>query len=461
MKGLFSENIFYRKLFTIITGVIIPVSLILSQNAYAFSEDICYGYKKNGAAGPQDTLIPVPFNCYDLTCVDGPAQSGGAPICAVKGMASYLNASLRHNLHGHNSLHFDVVWLEARALGMTPHDATLLATYSQSTDLGHYMPYDFRGKPLPVVSDNIYGVTRLNADQKGFWFHYPPWFRSQGMQATQKHLQYNFTHLPWQTPLPSWEAPLNHLRAWAFGQRSSVCKFGITNAAGNCYQATSNIATNTVLSFSMPILYPFPTASENIILDWQRIKYNPDAYNTATSTLGTYDRPVYAATNRGSIVSFGIYLHAMADRLSHFLCTDSSYIERVAPAVGSNVRYAINYATSCGQLIHMAMHYRETGHTPVPLRTTEAVKFSIYEIRDWIQSVGYISLQPAAVTGTTAMDALANEITPALAQQCAATRLAALCNVAKAHGLGWYDNNPTCSYPAADCSTIDQVPNLL
>jgi len=162
MKNLVS-SVSYQKGVILLAGLIIPCALLLSQNAYAFSEDICFAYKKNGAAGPQDTIWPIPFNCYDLTCVDGPAQSGGAPICAIKGMFSYLNTSLRHNLHGHNSLHFDVVWLEARALGMSRTDADLLATYSQSTDLGHYIPYDYLGKPLPIVSDNIYGVSNYSA----------------------------------------------------------------------------------------------------------------------------------------------------------------------------------------------------------------------------------------------------------------------------------------------------------
>jgi len=450
MQRLVSVGL-YRKFNILLSAVITLFFLSLPQNAYSFSEDICFGFSKKGSAGPLAPLYPVPFNCYDLQCTDGPATNGGAPVCAIKGMAGYLNASMTHNLHGHNSLHFDVIWLEARALGMTTADANLLATYSQSTDLGHYIPYDYLGRPLAIISDDIYGVTRLNVAQKGYWFHYVPWFKLPGMQVTQEHLKYNFNHTPGQTPFGNWEVPLNHLRSWAFGQRSSVCKFGITNAIGNCFEATPNPATNTVLAVSMPLVNPV-TVPDEVILDWQRIRYHPNLYNTGTASLGTYDSPAYAAAKKGSVVAMGIYLHAMADRLSHFLCSDSSYIEAVT-VPNSNVRYAINYATTCGQLIHAGMHYRETGHVPVPQRTISAVKFSIYEIKDWLQTVGYSSIGPASVNGAVAMDALANEIAPALAQQCAATRLSALCNIAKARGLGWYDNNSTCNYPAADCTT--------
>lgn len=424
----------------LITGLLIAAP----GAAHAFAEDVCYVYRDSGVLNDEERLLPAPFNCYDLTCSDGPGRSGEGFSCVVAGLTEYAaSLFLQRNLRGRNSLHFDVVWLLARAAGLTSDEAMTVATYSEATDLGVYQHYDYRGEPLPdSKTDDISGVTRTNTVTAGFWLHFPPWYRATGDTETQQTLAYNFTHASGSSPLADWEVSLNHLRSWAFGQRSTVCNFGLTDANGDCFVTAPDTA-GTTIAVSFPIVTT--VAQEGTItLVRQVISPCPDGTTDCANT-------DYDVNNAGSFKALGIYLHSLGDRLSHVQCTDVSYIEPTTDPQATT-DYELFYSPSCGQVAHLAMHYRETGHRPIPERSVKAVQYFGAEINDWVTATGY-QPGPWAVQGSAANSTLWDRIAKdALPETCAADRIRTLCEIAADYGLGWHDNNPTCQYRRDSCN---------
>ena len=413
--------------------------------ALPFAEDICYVYRDAGVLNDEENLIPAPFNCYDLTCSDGPGGDGGAPECVVEGLATYIGALfIQRNLRGRNTLHFDVAWLLARAAGLTAEDAMTVATYSEATDLGRYQHYDFLGRPIPSsATGDISGLTRTNADTAGFWLHFPPWYRAQGDIGMPEGLDYDFDHAPGASPYHERERSLNHLRAWAFGQRATLCNFGLTQPDGQCFVDAQDPADDTTLYVSFPVVGPVAQTGTWALRNQDIAPCgngDPDCY------VSDYD-----VDHAGTPSALGSYLHSMGDRLSHVQCTNVSYIEEtIGPKSETDLQ--LLYSPSCGALVHVAMHYRETGHQPVPGRSVDMVRYTGAEIDDWAETTGY-ARGAWAVTDPVEQEALWDRIAQtALPEACAADRIAALCEIAKDHGLGWHDGNPSCTYPRRSCN---------
>lgn len=448
------KGIFYPRLLTLC--MIAVTSAMLSSYAHAFSEDICYEYVNTSKTTYSDPINPVPFNCWDMECKDNINHSNTQ--CATTGVETYINAALLDKYHARNTLHFDVVWLIARMLGMTSQDAYTLAAYSQATDIGQYGHYYANGNPMPnTITDDIIGVQRSNFSSLGFWFHYIPWYRSTGMTETSSTLTYTSGGTP--SPFASQEVPLNHLRAWAFGKRDSVCEFGITkNMNSDTAQCINDGGGTAAINYSIPVIADYRPPTSLWTLSWQRINPNSTTYGCTDPSTGKaipcYNGGYttnYANTNKGALKALGVYLHAMDDRLSHFLCVDSAYIEQS----GSN--YSLQYPAECGQVTHAVMHYAETGHSPVPERSINAIKYSYYEIKEWIawkktqtggfatETVTNASNYPAVSDAN--MNSISDMIGKALTRGISRDRIKALCKIAtRGYNLGWHDGNTECKY---------------
>lgn len=434
-----------------IRGVVFGAAVILFLSsglmrgeAGAFAEDVCQAYRGKGVITEESAVIPLPFNCYDLECTDGVDGGEEGAQCIVSGFGTLVLADMLYKLHGRNTLHFDVVWLLGRAAGLTATDAATLASYSQATDLGEYRHYDYQGNALPsFTSESIEGVKRTNYATFGFWLHYVPWFREEG--ETKRKLTYDFGHADGQSPFASGEVPLNHIRDWAFGVRDTLCTFGLTDSQGNCYGDPAQDQSSGRLNLYVPIVNPI-AVQDQVTLGRQKIK--PCADSSDQSCYNTdYDK-----ANKGSIKALGIYLHAMDDRISHFQCSDFSAIEQSMGGASTSDEYTLNYAMTCGQLLHVGMHYRETGHSPVPARSINALVYTLLEIDDWIKVTGY-DRDSSYVGGIEKYKTVAIKmVTEGLSQECAAARVQRLCQIARANDLGWHDNNATCEYQGLNCN---------
>ncbi len=425
--------------------------LAIPSSTWAFSEDICYYYQnpidKNGP------LNPAPFNCWDLQCRDGATSQApkSASSCVVTGLTRYADATLG-GFHARNSIHFDITWLSARLQGMKEQDALKLAIYTEATDLGSFQHYDYRGFPLAAaVTDSINGVVRTNIKTNGFWLHFVPWKKSSSYSKNSSELTYT-SNTGSASPYPAQEVPLAHLRAWAFGLQKDLCEFGMTDTQ----EAIGNCLTSSSLYYDVPVLagpnnvvdIRVQPTEKPMLLGWQRIK------QTAANcdTRDCYQRD-YASVKAGSIEALGIYLHAMADRVSHHYCSDESYITSIWTGEGSPKTpsdYYLFYPDICGTAAHVSLHYPETGQAALPDRSRDAVYYAYQEIAAWMSIRNYTPdpVTPArgfpATNSTEAVNLLMDR---ALTGSTASERLNNLCNIAiQGYQLKWHDQNPDCTY---------------
>lgn len=434
--------------FLVKTCTLLYALILIPSCAYAFFEDICYEYTD----ASKTALNPVPFNCWDVQCKDNINHSNTQ--CVTTGLEDYLVATLSDKYHARNTLHFDVVWLLARMLGMKSGDASTLAYYSEATDPGGFTHYDYLGNPIASsTTDSILGVQRTNLLTSGYWFHYIPWYKLPGTGTTE-HLTYTPGAVP--SPFSSYEVPLNHLRAWAFGKRDSVCEFGLTKDINSDTAACINDGGGIVqISVTMPFMaFTYVPLPQTQTLSWQRINpsvappYNCDNNGTPTPCYYEYNQS-YASSISGTLKALGIYLHAMDDRLSHFACVDPS------PITPNGSNYVLQYGDTCGQATHALLHYEETGHSPVPERSVEAITYSYYEIQAWI---AWKKTQPGGYATDTVVNAqnypavsdvnsIAAIIGNAIARGISRDRVKAMCKLAvKGYNLGWHDGNSECKY---------------
>lgn len=426
--------------------------LLSAPTAWAFSEDICYHYQSlQNKSGP---INPAPFNCWDLQCRDGAFAEvpASASTCVVTGLARYADAALVGSFHVRNSIHFDVAWLAARVQGMSAADARTVALYAEATDLGSFQHYDYLGQPIGgAATDNILGVERTNTKTSGFWLHFVPWRKNATHTQTSSELSYA-PGSGTASPYPAAEVPLAHLRAWAFGQQADLCEFGMTDSGGpvgNCLTSSGK-----KLFVDLPLLAD-PSDLVDIrlrqanTLEWQRMHPQSADCNSRDCY-----QPDYGRQKSGSLAALGVYLHALADRLSHDHCSDGSYIANTWEGPGSAAQSAdhyLYYPDICGTLAHVTLHYAETGQPMLPERSREAVRYAYQEIGAWMAARGYAreTVSPARTyPETSSIEAVATLIDRALTQSTAAERIGALCDIARrGYGVGWHDNSTTCSYP--------------
>lgn len=450
------------------------IALLMSLGvgpAQAFSEDLCYRYTNDA----RTAINPAPFNCWDMQCKDatGAAVSTKGQ-CAADGVLTYAEASVKQDLHVRNSLHFDVLYLLGRLHGLGKEDARTLALYGEAPDLGRVTHFDYSGKTVVGTSDDLSGLRRTNPSSPGVWWHFVPWVQPDcaadpALCQTESTLSYQ-AGTGTATPYPATELPLSHIRAWAFGTQPRLCQFGLTasgGAVGDCPDAT----TGRTLYWDLP-MFSVPTTSDLRVkltqaLQWQPVgkvalgtagAYCIDEISTSGGTTPACYDPAYAGSNARTLKALGAYLHAMGDRLSHYHCSDVSYIARNWQGVGEpqNPRdsHFLYYPDICGTVAHAMFHYPESGVKSLPERSEKMIEFSHLEIRQWVDlfaAAGKAVVTPRALYPDPARASAAEIVRligEAVSQGSAADRVAALCRIARlGYGLDWHDDNPGCTYP--------------
>jgi hypothetical protein len=324
-----------------------------------------------------------------------------------------------------------------------------------------------------VASDDIGGLQRTNVSSSGLWWHFVPWLQpdcdaSGSSCQVESTLSYTAgTGLA--SPFPAQEAPLAHLRAWAFGSQPQLCRFGVTRsggAVGDCPVPEDG----RTLYWDVPLIRGTAQTEVRVkrtqALQWQPVRRVPagtagaacfeeDAASGSTATV-CYD-PAYAGATAGTLKALGAYLHAMGDRLSHHHCSDGAYIARRWLGEGMpenpDASHFLYYPDICGTAAHAMFHYPETGAGALPERSQQMIELSHQDIRQWVglHYAGRLAVVPRAGypdPATAGVPEIVAMIGRALAEGPAASRLSALCRIARdGYGIDWHDDNPTCSYP--------------
>jgi len=284
--------------------------------APAFQEDIC----PNGAEGWR-------------ACILNPCEAGDeAAHCGIASAVTALSSTFLVPATGkgaRSTIHFDATYLLAQAAGYSARDAYVIAAYDAAVDMGQYVHRDQQGRlvvdpadcrqdaSLPacaLLSQTLGGVVRNNFAEGGLFYHF--------MAAA--HAEVIGEGLAPAVDDARREPFLFHLRRWTYGQ-GPLCVAGLTDTAGRtCFISAVRDAAS--LAGRMPY------ESEGGVLtsvDWvsaiaeQTVATDPvSGANTPASELGRYIAPEDLPLAR-----LGIYLHALADRISHYRCIDASDVQ--------------------------------------------------------------------------------------------------------------------------------------
>ena len=403
-----------------------------SGRADAFVEDLCYA-KGGGAI----------TNCTPLPEVCRPA---GNDSVACK-LAVIANAARQRNATdgGRSAVHTDVTYLLAQAVGFSATDAYWIAAYDESADLGQFEIRDNDSLPVgggALATANVGGLVRTTAVTGGPLLHVIAPY-NYGLPTPP--LGIDGLH-----PDPSnanVEVTLANFRAWALAASSSArpaCTAGLTvqSPAGDYATGASCYNPGAAIRFAVrlfgPIDVPFSTqAGPQIVQNSAPPVLAPD-FDALVAGDGAHDASaVHAADAR-----LGVYLHLLADRISHHVCEDHAAI--IGP---SESGFFVDLTNSeCAQPIHLLRHAWETGVDYALLqpqdRTTLAMLGAIYqELVAFAGARGV--LRPGAGTAAS-QAAYTAQLAAALQVFGAPQRIAAIDTVGCEHGLAPLPGQPAC-----------------
>ena len=148
-----------------------------------------------------------------------------------------------------------------------------------------------------------------------------------------------------------------------------------TNLVGNIPVWTGITQQLPFASYSgtQVIQFTEPTDNDPYMRDVKYVDQLPIILSASTGRLADGRSPVPV-----EVVRFGVYLHSLQDRISHWQCGDASYFTGPTPTDGKFVFfYSIE---ECGQDIHAVRHYNEMANTPLPTRTYSALNYTWDEL---------------------------------------------------------------------------------
>ena len=426
----------------ITTAVLIGGAVLGSAGtAGAFVEDLCYAQ----GGGPLTSCTPLPEAC----------RPAGTDSAACKAAVIAVAARVRNATDGGRSaIHTDVTYLLAQAVGFSATDAYWIAAYDEAADLGAFAPRDNNSAVVgggSLATASVTGFVRTDRNTGGPVLHViAPYNHGLSTPPPQVDGLHPDTHDA------DTEVTLASYRAWALaapGSAHPACAAGLTarSAHGDyatgatCYGASGSSGSGAQVSASVslfgPVALSFATpGGPQIVQDATPPIYAPD-FDALVATDGAHDAsPAHAADAR-----LGIYLHMLADRISHHVCEDHSVIS----GPSSSGFFVDLTSSECAQPIHLLRHAWETGIDYARLapqdRTTIAMLQSVQrELAAFARARGVLrpgADSPAVVTAYT------TQLAAALQTFDAPARVAAIDAVSCTHGLAPLPGQPAC--PAA------------
>lgn len=401
-----------------------------ASTVHAFGEDLCYPTEGSTvvSCGPLvDACQPVPTS----TDACKTAQiAGDSAMSAVPPAAR-------------STVHVDATYVMAQALGFSPTDAYWIAAYDGTVDTGTFELFDNNSVPVAgaYATANLAAMGRGDFSSGGLLLHFiAPYNHGTATPPA------NINGLAPDPHDAQTEVTLANYRAWAVSG-SVACTAGLTVKSGNRDYGTGTTCYDTgtpirgTISAVGSAAVPFSTATGLQILQDDT---EPPVLSSEFATLVANDGaqtsdPVHLADAR-----LGVYLHLLADRISHHECTDAAVI--AGPnAAGFQVDLS---NTECQQGWHFLHHAWETGVdfslVPKPDRTTEAALSSVYdELASFAQARGLVPVT------TLTKDQLTGKLAGALQKFEAIDRVTAIDTVACNAKLVPFPGQPACSATAA------------
>lgn len=397
-----------------------------ADTAEAFAEDVCYS--KIGISATNCASLPRICSLNEPT----------TPACRADALARVGAGGARPGT-GRSLVHSDSTYIMARAIGFSVDDAYWIAAYDEAADLGSFTPSNVDGTPAPnasaLTTSDVGGLVRTSFSTGGLLFHFlAPIKGDSNLQPDGLHPDvHDAKH----------EVMIAHLRRWALagpGSRVPLCTGGFTveSADGDfatgssCYGGANPVPIRGLLSVESPAAVPFSTKTGLQIISGD---VRSDQFDSWT---GGGSRAADART--------GVYLHALADRISHHRCTDASQIDPPS-RTHDGFREDMNN-DECNQGLHALRHLYETG---VPFdqldpadQTTSAALRMIYDELVAFADARHI-LNPQAATAQAKHDLVDGALIPALQTPDAVERMTAVTAVGCRRGIPAFPGAPACA----------------
>lgn len=346
---------------SLITSALIALTLH-TQHSEAFGVDICF----NDTSVDPDSIR----NCIGVgeACRKQPLEAVKAVRCRVKATADSLSGLTGSNaiIGGRSLVHSDSVYALAQLLGYSPWQAYQILIYAEATDQSSYEPFDQNGL-LMMSPESMEACYEQDMGSEQACLAITPLLLglykfndTNGGQLLHEHARYAASPDIPDTTFPTSytsaenaanEVLINNLRAWAFGERDDLCVAGITKDIGNPLSAC---VSEGHLDFPM---YFFAFAYAKAVpfraeLGVMMINDDP-LVMASTSSAGMAD----FLPHDPDMARLGIYLHSLADRVSHHMCTDRS---TMYPTGDGNFNTDFS-SKGCAQGSHFLWHVWEQG----------------------------------------------------------------------------------------------------
>lgn len=417
------------------TSALAAVTLAATPRpAHAFAEDLCYA----PGGGPLASCAPLPPVCLPAGITTDACK---AAIVAV------TVAGRRNSDSGRSSVHTDTTYLLAQAVGFSATDAYWIAAYDEATDLNTFEPRDNASAPVgggALLTANISGVMRTDFTSGGVLLHLIAPY-NHGTATPPPGV--DGLH-----PVPtdaSTEPTLANFRAWALAASSvavPACTAGLTiqSAAGDYATGAACFATGTPIRAPIAVFgdLSLPVRSKAGPQIVQDPSTGPQTLAPAFDALVASDGAHDASATHAADARLGVYLHILADRITHHVCTD-----RTAIAGPASTGFRIDLTNSdCTQGLHLLRHAWETGVDFSTLRaqdhTTDAALLTVYnELVAFARARGVLR---AGADSDVTRAAYTGALARALQQFAALDRVAAIDAVGCAHGLVAFPGQPAC-----------------
>jgi hypothetical protein len=359
----------YPRSITILIAVAV-ILLLRSSPADAFGVDVCYNAPDSGLA-----LIR---NCIDLeeSCRTSNLSPERQLACRVAATTDSLSGLSGGNsiIGGRSLLHSDSTYLMAQLIGFTPWQAYQVMIYNEATDQSEYFPFDENGRQMlsdeeiagcradwgramprycRVITPVMNGVYKFNDEAGGMLLHLHARFSPAGEPPPAIGFPADY----FSSANARYELLVNNLRDWAFDRRRDACVAGILahNQAGARVTAPCEVRDRVIKSpqsfFAAGVTrlqIPFSSKLGTLVV-------HEDERGTVLASDRSFHN--YIAPHEVSFAKLGVFLHSLADRISHHECTDRSWFYRTASG-----DYDSSYdQITCAQGNHFLWHAWEQG----------------------------------------------------------------------------------------------------
>lgn len=398
------------------------LGLLWAGDAWAFAEDACFesgvGYR----------------NCSELPEACEPAGVDDAR-CRVAAAAAFVlegsSASAARSV-----VHADATQLLAQFMGFSAEDAYWIAAYDEVADYGAFDVVDASGASLDGgawATATLDGYVRTNLASGGMLVHFVTPFHLDEAQPIS-----GIDGLAPDVEDGRTEVLLANLRRWALGEGPG-CTAGLTLPVDGDYArgdaclheggAPLPIEGDVRAVASADVHFETATGLQVVASADLEVALTSDALDTLVGA------------DRADDARLGLYLHALADRVSHHVCGDASYL-----FLDDAGFYADLTHDDCTQGAHALRHFWEWGVAPASLeprhRTTgAALSLVAEELAAFATRRGVYAAERDT---EAARAALLLALEDAVAEPEAADRLQAVADVACSMGLQPFPGMPAC-----------------